>query len=119
MDVTDASGAAADAAGGGYGSGSDGSDPFSGFADYADSPNVGPAYGSPSTEGDYGFAVFNAIDKVAAGQPLTRGELQTLTDAGLGGMTAPSGRTVSEELSTSVMVVGFVAPMPDPRPVLP
>ena len=104
MDITDASGAAADAAGGGYGSGSDGSDPFSGFADYADSPNVGPAYGSPSTEGDYGFAVFNAIDKVATGQPLTRGELQTLTDAGLGGMTAPSGRTVSEELSTSQQI---------------
>jgi hypothetical protein len=83
------------------GSGEGGGDPFSGFADYADSPNVGPAYGSPSTEGDYGFAVFNAIDKVEAGQPLTRGELQTLTDAGLGGMTAPSGRTVSEELSAS------------------
>jgi hypothetical protein len=87
MDITDASGAAADAAGGGYGSGTD---------SYS-----GDSSSSGAVEGDYGFAVFSAIDKVEAGQPLTRGELQTLTDAGLGGMTAPSGRTVSEELSAS------------------
>lgn len=103
---------------------------FSGFDSYADSSNVGGAYGStstesdpvndpfsyydpatggyspgvvgsPSTEGDYGFTVFNAIDKLGAGQPLTKGELQALTDAGLGGMTSASGRTVSQELSAS------------------
>jgi hypothetical protein len=60
---------------GGYGSGSDGSDSSS----------------SQAVEGDLGFSVFSAIDKVESGQPLSSRDVAVLEGAGLGGMVSDGG----------------------------
>jgi hypothetical protein len=63
-------------------------------SDYSPSGS-GEGGGDPSSsqavEGDYGFAVFSAIDKVESGQPLSSRDVAVLEGAGLGGMVSDGG----------------------------
>jgi hypothetical protein len=66
-------------------------------------------YSATGGEGDYGAAVFNALDKLDAGLPLSLNDLRALSDAGLGNIEVGDGRTAQRALTDAFysIISGF------------